>query len=203
MRPHDLLWLDSLPQPVSGVLPEWFDLSWPVVVRRDASGFSHQVPIGVRGLQRQQRCAGWILSSQVCRVCTPEQLAEPCYWESYAACRLPAIGALWQVAPVLNELEVAWGPVGSVGFTLASGVLACRVSSDLDLLIRAPMPLPKAVLNELAVLLKHAACGLDIQVDTSKGGFSLTEWLLGRGQVLLKTAYGPRLVRNPWGDLVA
>lgn len=201
MRPHDLLWLESPPRPVLGELPDWFDLSWPVVVRRDAPGSSRHVPIGMRGFQRQQRCAGWASPSRIGRVCTPEELADSRCWTSYDACELPAIAALWQIAPVINALKLVWGPVGSIGFTLASGILVCRASSDLDLLIRAPAPLSQAVLKALHALFEHAPCRLDIQVDAPKGGFSLAEWLSGRGQVLLKTASGPRLVRNPWDDL--
>lgn len=198
MRPHDLLWLTLTMDDRVGDLPAWMNLSWPVVVRRAPVCPMGRIPVGARGMKRHQRRAGWVLPARIERVCSPENLAVSRGWRAHADRGVAAMDVLREVEPVMRELGLAWGPVGSVGFTLASGVPACHASSDLDLLVRAPEPLPAFILREMERLIRTASCRLDIQVDTPNGGFALSEWLHGRARVLLKTANGPCLVRDPW-----
>jgi phosphoribosyl-dephospho-CoA transferase len=209
-RPHDLLFLgrpsafDS-----GGGWPGWLDAAWleaaPVVVRRggDCSG-AGRVPVGVRGLQRNQRCAGHVHALEVARCVTPEMLALRVL-ENHAeqasiagsVPALPCIAALLALAPRLQALELDWGPAGGAGFWLASGLPVLRETSDLDLLVRAPEPLAPAIVADLAALQHDAACRIDIQVDTGSGGFALMEYARG-GTLMLKTDQGPRLVTDPW-----
>jgi phosphoribosyl-dephospho-CoA transferase len=174
-----------------------------VVVRRAAAP-PGQVPVGARGLERNQRCAGHVAEPDVARCITPEMLARsvrevhPDHARiAGAAADLPCIAALLGLAPRLQALGLDWGPVGGAGFWLASGLPVLRPASDLDLLVRAPEPLAPATVAALCALQDHAASRLDIQVDTGNGGFALMEYARG-GMVMLKTGDGPRLVTDPW-----
>jgi phosphoribosyl-dephospho-CoA transferase len=209
-RPHDLLFPARPDAFVSaGARPGWLDAAGltgaPLVVRRaiDCSG-RQRIAVGARGLERNQRCAGHLAPQDVARCVTPEMLAsrvlEPgADRERIAAAvlDLPCIAALLALAPPLEGLGLAWGPVGGAGFWLASGLPVLRPSSDLDLLVRAPAPLPSATVAALCALQDHAASRIDIQVDTGAGGFALMEYARG-GKVMLKTDRGPQLLADPW-----
>ena len=78
LRPHDLLWLTDR-SALQGVTESWVDTVWhaglPVVVRRDVDE-QGRIPVGVRGLRRDQRAPGWVDAQQVVRIVTPEQLTD-------------------------------------------------------------------------------------------------------------------------------
>jgi phosphoribosyl-dephospho-CoA transferase len=208
LRPHDLLFLRRgavFEACEAGcALPGWLDAAWleraPLVVRR-AVPASGRVAAGARGLQRKQRCAGHVSLAEVARRVTPEKLADEVLADrrriAAAADVLPCVAALLDLAPRLRDLGLAWGPAGGAGFWLACGQPVLRPTSDLDLLVRAPAPLPPATLAALCALQRDAACRVDIQVDTGAGGFALNEYARG-GRVLLKTGHGPLLVTDPW-----
>ncbi|WP_313448130.1 malonate decarboxylase holo-ACP synthase [Pseudescherichia sp.] len=196
LRPHDLIWLKNR-EALDGVGEPWVETVWhlglPVVVRRDVD--AERIPVGVRGLRRDQRAAGWTDATQVVRVVSPEQLVD-----SNDLLRSPFISQ----PPVQVALQLAqqtwpwvWGITGSSGYALATGIPVIHASSDLDLLIRAPQPLSRELLLRWQAPLMHALCRVDTQVDTPLGGFALNEWLRD-GRVLLKTSRGPHLVSDPW-----
>ncbi|MDO4232113.1 MAG: malonate decarboxylase holo-ACP synthase [Lautropia sp.] len=203
MRAHDLLWLNRPLRECLPDVPEWADPCWPVVVRRAIAPSGQTVPVGVRGLARHQRHAGWLDIGRVARVVTPETLARnhiPAKGDpAHATTHPPAcIETLTRIAPMLDETGLAWGPTGAVGFWLACGAPVLHAGSDLDLVVHAPRPLPADVIGLLQALPSHAGCRLDIQIETGRGAFALAEWLAGRPRILLKTAAGPLLVANPW-----
>jgi len=193
LRAHDLLWLSALPAPA----PAWARPHWPVVVRR-AQAPAGQVPVGLRGSVRSERHAGVIASASVLRVCTPEQLSSIVVPASLAPCA--ALDALRVASGPLNALGLAWGPTGSTGFALATGVPVLRADSDLDLLLRSAQPFTAQQRDALLAMLAEASqlCRIDLQIDTGHGGFAFAEWAAGRTRVLLKTAQGPVLAANPW-----
>jgi len=193
LRAHDLLWLSALPTPV----PDWARPHWPVVVRR-AQVPAGQVPVGLRGGVRSERQAGVIASASVLRVCTPEQLSSIVVPASLAPCA--ALDALHAAGGPLNALGLAWGPTGSTGFALATGVPLLRADSDLDLVLRSTRPFTTQQRDALLAMLAQAGqlCRIDLQIDTGHGGFAFAEWAAGRTRVLLKTAQGPVLAANPW-----
>ena len=75
LRPHDLIWLTSRDAlegiTETGWMPRHTGL--PVVVRRDVDN-DGRIPVGVRGLRRDQRAAGWVKPGNVLRVVSPEEL---------------------------------------------------------------------------------------------------------------------------------
>jgi len=202
-RPHDLLWVDdaSAAIPVD-VLPAWATTAWlsvaPVVVRR-APPLRDRVPIGMRGVARNERCAAYVASDRVVRKVAPQDIAR--YVASLRLVResgLPCLRALARLACDLDESSLTWGVTGSVGFTLASGFDVLRADSDLDLLVHAPDEGDAEALRELGRWTSDAASRVDVQVETPCGAFALKEWLRTGGPVLLKTADGPLLCDDPW-----
>jgi len=171
----------------------------PVVVRR-AMVASGQIAVGLRGGSRDQRYASVMPARAVSRRVSPEQLiGQPC------ASELPALRAIEQLKPTLNSLGLCWGITGSVGFQLATGLQTAHAASDLDLLLRTPVELPRHDARALQGLLGEASCRVDMQLETPSGAISLREWAGDSGRVLLKCATGARLVDNPWdeGEMVA
>lgn len=203
-RAHDLLWpTDPGALIVDGPWPAWATPQWlavaPAVVRRATSTAGDQVPLGLRGRARHERCAAWLPIGAVRQAQSPESVVED--WLRRGAPRapgLPCLQALAELAPRLNGLPLDWGVSGSVGFTLASGSDVLRFASDLDLLVRAPKPSDRAALHAIAALLGQAVARVDVQVEAAHGAFALNEWLRTGGPVLLKTSQGPRLVDDPW-----
>jgi phosphoribosyl-dephospho-CoA transferase len=111
---------------------------------------------------------------------------------------LPAFSALDRASDVIRPFGLTWGPGGSVGFELASGVPAARPTSDLDLVIRARAPLPRTVAAHLAAALATLPVPPDAQLETPHGAASLVEYARDEGPVLLRTVDGPRLAADPW-----
>ena len=197
LRPHDLIWLNAR-DALEDVTESWVDTVWhsglPVVVRRDVDA-QGRIPVGVRGMKRDQRAAGWVKAGAVVRVCSPESLVDP-----LALLRSPFISQPpVQVALLLAQQAWpwTWGITGSTGYALATGIPVIHADSDLDLLIRAPLPISPDALTTWQSRLSRALCRADTQVDTPEGGFALAEWLRD-GKTLLKTRRGPRLVADPW-----
>ncbi|OLS61733.1 malonate decarboxylase holo-ACP synthase [Pseudomonas putida] len=191
---HDLLWgMPSAQLPEDA--PDWarqvLDAGLPVVVRR-ASGEAGLVPVGVRGDQRARRLGAWMTATQVsCRL-RPEdlRLQDPA--------DLPALVALQQVTPILDDLGLAWGPTGGVGYQLATGLTVLHAGSDLDLLLRTPTRFSRAEARSLSHRLKGLACRIDLQLETPNGAVALAEWATDSARVLLKHRDGARLVADPW-----
>lgn len=194
MAPHDLLFVRRPDAFASdGERPEWLDPAAPLVVRRETTARGI-VPVGARGLLRNERCKGYIASKDVAAIVTPRMLAARA---RTADGDLPCLAALRALAPRLDALDIDWGPAGGAGFWLACGLPVLRATSDLDLLVRLPRRPARALVDALRTLQDGQPCRLDIQVDTGAGGFALAEYARG-GRMLLKTDAGPRLVDDPW-----
>ncbi len=201
--PHDLLRLapDAFEPPDD--LPAWAARELarrePWVVVRRAAAEPGAVAVGLRGSDRGERWALSVPRSCVRERVTPEALVLERRWESVRVSRrrLPAFLALEGVARLLEDYGLAWGPGGSVGYELASGLPAVTKVSDLDLILRSTEPLPRAlarhILEDLAALPTRA----DAQIDTGAGSVALSEWAAG-GEVLLRQTDGPTLTTNPW-----
>ena len=202
-RPHDLLWIDdpSAIVPVDAP-PSWATTAWlavaPVVVRR-APLLCDRVPIGLRGVARNERCAAQVASDRVIRKVAPQDIARDVSSRRlFRDSRLPCLRALARLACALEESSLSWGVTGSVGFTLASGFDVLRADSDLDLLLHSPDRGDAEALRELRLSMSGAESRVDVQVETPCGAFALKEWLRTGGPVLLKTAEGPLLCDDPW-----
>lgn len=202
-QPHDLLRLHRLPQ-FDGE-PAWvrgaFERAPYAVVRRAlaANGF---VAIGLRGVERSQRYGTWVHLDDIETAVPPEALARLAPLAERNA--LPAFTALaaLQRDTVGALRRFVWGPTGSTGFELATQAPTVTLSSDLDLLIRAPEKLSHdtaiQLLNQLQTIAQRAGIRVDAQLETPAGGVALAEWAADKARVMARHARGPQLVTDPW-----
>jgi phosphoribosyl-dephospho-CoA transferase len=203
---HDLLRIagpDAL-IPVSGSRPpSWAAASlraapW-VVVRRAPRAADGALPVGVRGRCRSERLAAWVPTDAVVQCLVPEQLPDRLpLLPDHRRGAVPALEVLDRVRGAVRPFRLRWGPGGSVGFELAAGIAAARPGSDLDLVLRAQVPLPRAVAARLAASLAALPVPADAQLETPHGAVSLAEYAREEGPVLLRTVDGPRLTTDPW-----
>lgn len=205
-RPHDLLWVADAAGLCSDCpLPSWATADWlagaPLVVRRERVGDPDCIPVGLRGQTRSQRHKAYLSRQAVAQCVSPELLVASQAWlKPHRLGRFPALEALASLAPSLAASGLPWGPTGSVGFALASGLPVLRAESDLDLVVRAFKPLTAEQTALLLALRSSAICRIDLQIETGHGAFSLAEWANGHRRVLLKTDLGPFLTTDPWSQ---
>lgn len=196
-RPHDLLWLADR-DALEGVSEAWVTSHWrpalPVVVRRDVN-HEGRIPVGVRGMRRDQRAAGWANAAKIKRLVCPEDLAVREVLVDSPFVSMPPVQGALQLA--LRQWPWRWGITGSVGYALATEVPVLHADSDLDLVIRCPQPVEREALMEWQQVIAKLLCRADTQIETPGGAFALAEWLREE-RVLLKTPSGPQLVSNPW-----
>ena len=94
---------------------------------------------------------------------------------------------------------MSWGPGGSVGYELASGIPAVRDSSDLDFILFAPERLDMTEAQDLWRMISSAPGKVDALVETPLCGFSLEEFVTtSPRKILLRTSDGRILGSNPW-----
>ncbi|MEX3950473.1 malonate decarboxylase holo-ACP synthase [Paraburkholderia sp. EG287B] len=201
-RAHDLLRIAR--HTPSGDEPDWVREAlarapW-VVVRRTcaAAGF---VAVGVRGSVRSERFGTWLNTEDIESSFAPEDLLglEPLR----ARRALPAFIALATLRTSAAALRhYVWGPTGSAGFELATGVPTLTASSDLDILIRLPQRVSRTAIESLAQTLAQAASRagtrIDAQLETPAGGVALAELAAHKPRVLARASSGAQLVSDPW-----
>ena len=202
MRPHDLLRLaDGAGIRYEGSVPAWVPASLartPWVVVRRARTPTELIPVGARGRARPERFAAFLAPSAVTARVTPEDLAAARGWRHRFRARwLGALHVLEAVDELFSSHGLVWGPTGSVGFELATGVPVAGPASDLDVVVRAPEPWSLDQARELAEVLARLPVHVDTQLDTPTGAVALAEYARG-GRILLRTPDGPKLVRDPW-----
>jgi phosphoribosyl-dephospho-CoA transferase len=191
-RPHDLLQLRDRRLPPDA--PQWAIRALsvtPWVVVRRATAPMGRVAVGVRGTSRSERYATVVDPDDVCEVVGPEDLA---HILPLADRQLAAMCTLHAVRPVLDHTGLRWGPTGSVGFELATGIPTATTESDLDLLVRAGPPGTLTLLAGLHREFLSRTVRVDCQVETSSGAVALAELIGGQADVMARTAAGPRLV---------
>jgi phosphoribosyl-dephospho-CoA transferase len=92
-----------------------------------------------------------------------------------------------------------WGPGGSVGYELASGIPAVRDDSDLDFILFAPNKLEITEAQDLWRMISSAPGKVDALVETRFCGFSLEEFVTtSHRTILLRTNNGRILGSDPW-----
>lgn len=185
-------------------LPAWAAESLaacPFVVVRRAHAQNGLVPVGIRGAQRHRREAAFVPHKAVCSHIPPALLADEARWHSGRLSTLPVAAALNKVAEAATHFGLVWGPVGSVGFELASGRPCVHAASDLDLAFYPPTPWPTAAAAQLLQLLQQLPLPADALLETPRGAVALAEYAAGGKTLLLRTQNGPRLVQDPWAGV--
>ncbi len=204
MRPHDLLRLTSGAGLLNeGSIPGWVTASLartPWVVVRRARTQARLIPVGVRGHTRAERFAALLAPKAVAARVTPEELAATRGWRHMSRARwVGALAVLDAVDELFASLGLTWGPIGSVGFELATRVAAASTTSDLDVVVRAPEPWSLEYARNMADNLARLPALVDVQLDMPAGTVMLAEYARG-GRVLLRTPDGPRLTCDPWRE---
>ena len=201
LQPHDLLRLDEA-RLKQIVVPEDAGCAeaverclrrTPFVVVRRVPMRDGMVAVGVRGESRSERFAAWVVMDGIREVRTPESLRS-----SGVVRDLPALAALREMERRWESSGWVWGPVGSVGFEIASGVQVVTGTSDLDMIVRADERMPFELLRKIGDGCCDLPCRADVQVETPWGGFALLEALQRPVRLLLRTCSGPMLVEDPW-----
>lgn len=188
--------------------PEWEILGHKEaiygVIRRDSRSDKNLIPIGLRGVERGQRCGGWIRDEAIKEIITPESLVSTLNWKTRRTEFIPkVITSLINATSIFQDTGLRWGPTGSTGFELATGIKSIKDTSDLDLVVYAGEKMSVEAARDLLTLLeKTSACRLDIQLETPRGGISMKEYATSRN-VLLKSDAGPFLVDRTtlWNNL--
>jgi phosphoribosyl-dephospho-CoA transferase len=171
-----------------------------VVVRRAAPRVGLW-PVGVRGGARPLRSAAWLPHGAIQECITPQMLAAKQVWRQHpSVTATPAIAVLDDAAVILVAHGFAglWGPGGSVGFELASGVRSTTPGSDLDLVLRADEPVTRTDAARLQAELSRLPVRVDLLLETPQGAAVLAEYATSEELTLLRSARGPRLVCDPW-----
>ena len=168
---------------------------WAVV--RRGRILDELIPVGVRGVQRHERCAGFTKLSEVVETRRPSQLRLRLAEDLRRG--LQAFRSLSYLENHLVGLDMSWGPGGSVGYELASGIPTVRADSDLDFILFAPRKLETTEAQDLWRMISSAPGKVDALVETPFCGFSLEEFAttLPR-KILLRTNDGRILGSNPW-----
>jgi len=202
---HDLLRLrnvDELHWEEAG--PDWCSAALhraPWVVVRRTRARAALLPVGIRGDVRHQRAAAWLPIHAVEQIVTPQILARQRTWCGRPRTKLlPALLVLDAAAAILEEQGHGdrWGPGGSVGFELASGVPSVSAQSDLDLVLDAPEPIEVRDAAALFTALGRLSARVDVLLETPLGAVALSDYASGKRAVLLRTPSGVRLVADPW-----
>jgi phosphoribosyl-dephospho-CoA transferase len=200
-RVHDLLLLRSGILSSAGMAtPAWVTSHkagnlW-VVVRRAAApdGF---VPVGMRGSNRHERWGGFADLTDVKERLRPSQLSFHMALRTRIV--LPALAALSWLERQLGRSELDWGPVGSVGFELATGQQVVTATSDLDLALFAPTRFARDTARDLWSGMNAAPAKVDVRVETPYCGFSLEEYAReGTERVLVRLPASRKLAADPW-----
>src|ERR1700690_3159984 len=152
VRTHDLLEIDKEHFLASyDAAPAWVVESLqraPLVVVRRGVSTQFGIPVGVRGSARNQRWPARCDAKLVKNVITPSQLKGRTVPDS-RICSIPALSALNILKERWKELDHSWGPIGSIGFELATGVQTAKPESDLDIVLYVPERIPAEVAKSL------------------------------------------------------
>lgn len=208
---HDLLRVrgsDALMN--RGPAPEWVNEAlsrapWVVVRRAPAEG--EFIPVGVRGQNRGERFASFVHSSSIVECVSPENLSSSQAWKRAVRLEeLPAMHALLRAEAIFQGSDLLWGPSGSVGFELASGLPITLRTSDLDLIVRmSDLLIPPSTTRKLLAIVERVettGVRVDLLLETRKGAMALLEYAGGGTNLLLRTVHGPRLIRHPQRESV-
>jgi phosphoribosyl-dephospho-CoA transferase len=208
---HDLLRVrgsDALVNPDPA--PEWVNEAlsrapWVVVRRAPLEG--EFIPVGVRGQNRGERFASFVHSSSIVECVSPENLSSSRAWKKAVRLEeLPAMRALLRVDAIIQGSDLHWGPSGSVGFELASGVPVALRTSDLDLIVRlSDLRVPPPLTGKLLAIVERietTRVRVDLLLETQKGAMALLEYAGGGTNLLLRTIHGPRLIPHPQRESV-
>jgi len=163
----------------------------PFVVVRRAPIKDNFIPVGIRGSVRSERLAALLPANRIKKRVTPEQIAQKRDWIHRDK---DIFKHLNEIENIMENHSICWGPVGSVGFELASNVSTVTENSDIDIIIRYTPSLSSLLAKKLMNKLKRIPIHIDVQVEAKVGSFSLKEFACSaQNKVMFRTINGPIL----------
>jgi phosphoribosyl-dephospho-CoA transferase len=204
VRTHDLLEIDAKRFISSHTCtPEWVVNNLhrtPFVVVRRGLATWPVVPVGVRGVDRNQRWAATCAFNLVKSILAPPQLLRRSVPKSREDA-IPAFRALNLMKQRWRDLDYPWGPGGSIGFELAAGMNIAQPESDLDLVIYAAARITGQMAKSLDLQTQDVPAAVDVRVEAPLCSFSLKEYASQNpGKILLRTPTGMMLGIDPWDE---
>jgi phosphoribosyl-dephospho-CoA transferase len=204
VRTHDLLEIDAkrfISRHTSA--PEWVVENLqrtPFVVVRRGLATQPEIPVGVRGVDRNQRWAAMCAFNLVKNILAPPQLLKRPVPKSREDA-IPAFRAFSLMKERWRDLDYPWGPGGSIGFELVAGKHIAKPESDLDLVIYAAGRITREMAKSLYAQTLDLTAAVDVRVEAPLCGFSLKEYAWRNpGKILLRTPNGMTLGIDPWDD---
>lgn len=196
---HDLLKIhtDLNIQPLS----DWAAASLekcPFVVVRRAPSAGKMIPVGIRGANRKERQAAFISEEDVLERISPTEITAEKRWNKLINFPRDLRMVLKKTSALFSNLNIRWGPTGSVGFYLASGLCVINEQSDLDLAIYSDSIFSRGAAKMILDDINAIADGLNIDalVETPVGAVLLTENADIKRKILMRTVHGPVLIEN-------
>lgn len=169
---------------------------WAVVRRPPAP--TGQIAVGVRGRTRSERWGGFVTKDLISKIVQPEELLA-LERSSRRAPSTPALRALRGVIEQWRNLTLPWGPIGSVGFELATRSQVTTEASDLDVVVRAGQRISVDQARSWWKRVIGLEAKVDVRVETPECGFSLEEYACTSSRrILLRFADGVRFGDDPW-----
>ena len=207
VRTHDLLGIDANHLiDAHASAPEWVEeylRKSPFVVVRRGRLTDQEIPVGVRGAERNQRWATFCHPKFVITILSPPQLLRRTVPMSRADV-IPAFRALNVLKDRWADLDLPWGPTGSVGFELATGRPVTAEVSDLDIAIRARERISREQARSLWERVVGLQTKVDVRVETPECSFSLEEFACAPcPRILLRYPDGLRLGDDPWSGCLS
>lgn len=174
-----------------GEVPDWVKVRpasrHHAVVRRMKTT-TQTVAIGLRGKGRSERIAGFINKEDIEEIITPQSLvSSPAH---YRDSRFHDV--LSGIDAIVSPFGYEWGPTGSVGFELATGVPVTTQASDLDMTVYVPSNFDYQVLVQLYEQLQQCPLRIDAQIEFGQMGAALLADIVKfKSGFLLRTSSGP------------
>ena len=198
---HDLVWISGDSELSSSPYPEWARqavMRAPVAVVRRELVPADLVAVGIRGADREQRHATVVCRSAVRFCSTPESLVAELGWsDARTQLSVSFRDALAAIDEFCSKEGLVWGPIGSVGYQLATKLPVTNTKSDLDVMIRCGLPPNRDRLKMFDEHLRTAPVRIDVVLEGPCGGVAMREYLSG-DKVLIKDSRGARLGTFTW-----
>jgi phosphoribosyl-dephospho-CoA transferase len=205
--PHDLLVLREEESFVSGIAAEiWVDEvlreTRTVAVRRGPCP-GLLIPTAVQGKAFTKPFAGFVAPQSVLDSISPEVLVEKQAWQPYLMQRQAAVFRdLDELDSLWSPLGVIWGPVGPFGFELATGWATNAAEADLELIVRAKRRISLELAEYLLETSRAATVPVRVHLEVPGGSINLIDYVDQPQQLTLYTNYGPRVIFDPWEQMV-
>ncbi len=171
-------------------VPDWLytrPASQHYAVARRMKTTASTVAIGIRGKERSERIAGFINEQDIEQVITPKSLVRNLaqYRDS------PFYPFLSEVDTIIAPFRLEWGPTGSIGFELATGIPVATEKSDLDMTVYVPPDLDYQLLEQLYEELQQCSFRIDVQIEFEDAGAALLPDIIKfKNGFLLRTSSG-------------